>query len=171
LGEYFGGGFDVAYYDGNSFRRIASIVQLLFTYEITLSRSGEVSSSGMNHNLSYFIATRPTMFWQSVIGNELILERIDLDQNPLSWSKRGLWAAIKSTRAVKLTFLDVDLANTDSNDPEFAIIHRIITAGNNSFAAGCTVYKLPNLDFGFGEIRIQFVSGFLPILLKEKERV
>jgi hypothetical protein len=165
LPEYFGGGFDVAYYNGSTFRRVASTVQLLFTYEITSSRSAKVSSSGMNHDLSYFMAVRPTMFWQSVMGRELILERLDLDQMPLSWSKRGLWAKIKSRRTVEVPFLDLDLANTNSSEPEFAIIHHIITAGNSSFAAGCSVYKLPNLDFRIwrnqSTVRFRFSSNFV----------
>jgi hypothetical protein len=69
--SYFGGGFDIVYYDGAVFRRPASIVHSFFDMKLR--------DDGLGFGLGQF----PTSFWQTFGDEGWTVERVDFSDKPL----------------------------------------------------------------------------------------
>ena len=167
LPDYFGGGFDVVFFDGSTFRRVASIVQIFLGLNVvSLGRPAEVAPSGAQLVTRYEWKIQCTMFCQSFQNGRLILERVDLKENPLIYSTTKSWADIKYIRRAQAPVFDgLDCSERTPSEPNFALIHRRIYAGTTGFAIGSSVYKLPNVDVTISRykrsIRLRYSRKFL----------
>ena len=167
LPDYFGGGFDVVFFDGRTFRRVASIVQIFLGLNVvSLGRPTEVAPSGAQLVARYEWKIQCTIFCQSFQNSRLILERVGLEENPLLRSTTKSWSDIKYIRTVQAPVFDgLDCSERTPLGPNFALIHRRIYAGTTGVAIGSEVYKLPNVDVTISRykrsIRLRYSRKFL----------
>jgi hypothetical protein len=180
LPDYFGGGFDVAFFDGHTFRRIASLIQLFVDLDLVwASEPGipVVLPSGYHRHARYKMQTLATTFWQTFRGG-LVLERIY--HQPLSYSSvKRLRSSIKSRRVAKApVFQDLDCGESAPTGPRFVIIHRRLLASGIEYGVGSQVYRLPNSHISIfrdgSSVRVRLSEAFLQdqaaILMKILEK-
>ena len=134
LPDFFGGGFDMVFFDGQTFRRMASLVQIFLTMNII--EVGEPSK--------FWFELRGPSFWQS-FNKGLKLERIEFFPDAIACSDKAIKMRIKAERSANAPwFWDADCGDPNPSEPRCAVIHTRAIRERKRLANGCTAYILPN---------------------------
>jgi len=142
LEDFFGGGFDVVYFDYGGFKRAASITQLFAEIEVLQLDHGQ--------RPNYKFGFNATSMWQHCATSTLVVERIDLSKGrALHNASHNIWRSrIRVVKRSNVSKFDQDKRVSSKVDLlRFVVLHVRVQVRNGEFGSGSIVYLSDSSDF------------------------